>query len=240
MRFLTAEIVYRALQREAPEDLYPDGAPSAFFSTADQFATAKEFEALYSNLGRIYENIFPGSADELMSQWENTIFGFPQSQLPTLADAQARLLEKINRPRGINRARIEAIVESIVGPDVVFEIADWGCEEFAWFLDISELDINTNLNSGNGSPPGGQYDQGLNCRYLTSPPPGMNMDEWQSVRTEAYTYSVLIYDYVLSDPWGLFDERSALEAALKKVEPARSAHFIQDGLDSNDMLSGST
>ena len=73
-KFLSRDEVYRLLQRELPEGVYPDGAPSSYYSTADIDSVASVASTGYANLQRIYDNYWPQSADEFLSTWEITVF----------------------------------------------------------------------------------------------------------------------------------------------------------------------
>lgn len=225
-RFLTREEVYRLLQRELPDVAYPDGAPSAFYSTADMDATAGTIATAYDNQERIYANYFPHSADEKINDWEITAFGVLQDASLTLAERQDRVTAKIRSRKGLTKTDMLQTVQSVIGTDKIIEIVEWGCGDGGWILDVSLLDYSTILN-------------GIALIQATGPmlcemgPEdfGLTQAQWVEMQTEAYTYEVLIYGYTLTQ-----NEYDEIHAALNVAEPARSNHVITSGLDPADSL----
>lgn len=229
--FLTRQEIYRILQRELPDDCYADGAPSAFFTTADMASVAKTIATAYSNLERIYVNYFPQTADEKIGDWEVEVFGFVSDAVLTLQERRDRVVQKLlNRP-GITKADMERAVTGEIpslGPSG-FEIIEWGCGccgEGAWILDESELDVSTFLNGQNLVDAVGP---GL-CD--ASPADyGKTPAEWAEMQEEAYTFEVRIFNRVLTAA-----ERASLDARLTAAEPARSTHVITDNLTEDDRV----
>lgn len=216
--FLSREQIYRMLQRELPEKVYPDGAASAYFSTADNSAIAGVIETTYNNLQRIYNNYWPQLADERMSDWEFTVFGFNLDASLTLQERRDRVLAKFRSRRGITLPDMENVVRGILGPDVVFEIIEWGCNSGGWILDESLLDYSTYLNGANMVDATGDD-------VCHTGPLNFSPEEWEIHQEEAYTYEVLIYGYTLTAA-----ERAEIDRQLSIEEPARSRHIITDGL----------
>lgn len=226
--FLTRNDIYRMIQRELPRDAYPDGPPTAFYSTADSDATAAVFRSMYSNNERIYDNFFPQSADEKISDWEILVFGKNLDSSLSIAERQDRVIQKLRTRRRTTPQDIRATVASVIGTDKDFEVIEWGCGGGAWILDVSLLEISTILNGNNRL--------GLTGPDLcgkTAADFGLTEEEFLAMREEAYTYEVKIYSYTLTAA-----EREALDEALLEAEPARSKHIITDGLDPADKLSG--
>lgn len=229
--FLTQQDVYRILQREnPPDDVYPDGAPTAFFSTADQFSVAGRIGNAYANLESIYANYSPVTADKNLSDFEFMHFGYTLDSSLPLGDRRTRVLAKIRQRRRTTPDDLLKTVYTIVDASILVEIAEWGCGDAGWRLDISELDISTILNEFNGLEM-----VGPNLCQLDAGDYGLSPEEFARLQAEAYTYEVRIYGYTLTD-----DERFRLEQVLNEDEPARSAHIILDGLDPSDSLGGST
>lgn len=234
MMFLEHSALYRLLQREMPEDVYPDGAPSAFYHNADVDSVADGLTKAYANLQRVWINAFPGSADELIMEWEKTIMGDALDASATSDQRKTRYLERLRAARGISIPRIESVVRSVIGESVLFEVVENGCHDGAWVLDESELDISTILNGQNGMNIVPRPDN-MNCDYLTETPAGYTRQEWLDYRDDTYRYEVRIYDYTLTA-----DEESLLDRELDRFEPARSDHTIVDGLDPADAVEGDT
>jgi hypothetical protein len=229
--FLTTQQIYRIIQRELPPGkVYPDGPASAFFSTADSYATAKVFGDAYSNLQRIYDNYFPQYADELQPEWENLVLGKQLSDALTLQERRDRVVAKIRSRRRTTPEDIIATVHTIIDPSILVEIAEWGCITAGWELDESELDISTILNEFNNL-----NRVGPDLCTLDAADFGLTEEEFLRYKEQAYTYEIRVYGYTLSA-----EEREDIENAVLAAEPARSRHILLDGLDPNDSIGGST
>lgn len=227
-KFLSADEIYRILQRELPEGVYPDGPKDRFFSTAENYSVASGISDSQVNLTRIYDNYFPNSADEKIADWEITVFA---RNLPTslsLAERRDRIVTKMRSRKGIRKEDMIAIVKGVIGSDKQVEIAEWGCSSGGWMLNESQLNIETILN--------GQALVDVTGSVICEDSPsdhGKTQEEWDEMLEEAYTYEVLIYDYTLTEL-----ELIELEESLNEAEPARSNHVITDGLDPADALDG--
>lgn len=232
MMFLGHGELYRLLQRELPEDVFPDGAPAAFYSTADMSSVAETYAGVYSNLARVWANIFPENADELVLEHERTIMGDNLPASAAIEERKNRYLQRLRSDRGISKSRLESVVRSVIGEDVLFELVALGSADGSWMLGVSQLGISTILGGRNGLDVVPRPDN-LNCDYRTSPPAGYTMQEWLEYRDTVYRYEVRIYDYILTA-----DEEERLDRDLTKYEPARSDHTIVDGLDPADMIDG--
>jgi hypothetical protein len=227
--FLQESDIYRIIQRELPpDDVYPDGPATAFYSTADSFATAQVIRDAYESQQNIYENYFPNIAEDRLADFEFTYFGYFLDSALSVAERRARLLTQIRTLRRTTPQDMKDVVHTIISDSVVVEIIEWGNFSGGWFLDESQLDIETFLNGYSllnatgeeaGCSDGSDY--------------GIDAETWLLMREDAYTYEVRIYDYTLSST-----ERSQIDAALKKAEPARSRHIITDGLDGADTIDG--
>lgn len=237
--FLTAQQAYRLIQRELPEGVYPDGSPTGFYSTASVYSKAKVFESAYTNLSRIYDNMFPQTADEKQLDWELKAFGYYLDPALSLEDRRKLVINKLRARPGINRIAIEDIVRSVIGSDITFLVIDWNCAQAqtingtgVWMIGESQLGIDTYLGGARMADvtellyPGADF-----CN--NDPIFGKTDEEWAAMQEQAYTYEVLIFDYTLTAA-----QRAALDEALTRGEPARSAHVITDGQDLNDLPSG--
>jgi len=123
-KFLSRKEVYRLLQRESPEDVYPDGAPSAYYSTAEMDAVASGIADTYENMRLIYENNFPISATGRISDWEITAFGKRLPASLTLSERQDRVEQKVRARKGLTVSDMKDIVKSVIGTDKLVEIAE--------------------------------------------------------------------------------------------------------------------
>lgn len=224
-KFLSAQEIYRLLQRELPEGAYPDGPPSRYYSTADMYAVADGLASGYSNLKRIYDNYFPQTADEKMPEWEDAVFGSPLDASLPLQQRRDKVLLKLRNPFGITKLDIINVVKNIIGQDKIVEVREWGCADGGWMLDYSQLDISTFLNGEN------LVDAALSASC--NKPEFKTQEEWETAQEEAYTYEVLVYDYTLTA-----SEREEIDRQLDIEEPARSAHVITDNLPEVDMIEG--
>lgn len=146
-KFLTREELYRVLQRELPEGVYPDGAPAAFYSTADMDSIAGVLATLYSNLERIDANNFPQTADERIRDWVEKMFiGASFDSGVTLQDLRNRVIAKIRKQPKINLWEVLILVASYVPPGVYVQIVE-ECNNGhgVWALGESELGAETYL-----------------------------------------------------------------------------------------------
>lgn len=224
-KFLSRQEVYRVLQRELPEDVFPDGPPSAFFSTADMDSVAQAVASAYDNQERIYDNFFPATADEQIADWQITVFGHPLDSSLTLQEQRDAVLFKLRNRIGIKKSDMLALVKSFLPTGVTVRIKNWNCEEDAdgFILDVSLLDADSLLWGSSGLEFPGFVGGDLACQTPESL--GITAEEWATYQSQAYTYQVNVYDYTLSTA-----EREAIDAALTTEEPARSTHVIYDGL----------
>ncbi len=229
--FVTREQVYRLLQRELPEGVYPDGAPSAYYSTADMDSVAAVAATGYANLERIYDNNWPMTADERIAAWEIMAFGYNLPASLTLEERQDRVAEKIRSRKGLTIGDMIAVVKSVIGTDKLVDAIEWGCSSGGWMIGVSQLGIETYLNG---------YPSRLTVTgpFICEADPatyGYTEEQWQQMRTEAYTYQINVYGYTLTQA-----EYDTIDQSLSIAEPARSGHVIVSGLDPNDMLDGET
>lgn len=229
-KFLAREEIYRILQRELPEDVYSDGAPSAFFTTSDMDSVAKVIETQYTNLSRIYANYFPQTADEYILKWELKVFGKLLPAGLTLQERIDSILTRMRSKTSMSTPSMKAIVLSVIGSDKDVEIVSLQGKTYGWILDVSQLDINTYLNAWSGLEATGP----TLCKDSPSKY-GLTQAQWDDMRYYAYNYQVRIYSYTLSA-----DERAQINEQLNIYEPARSLHIILDGLDPSLHIYGRT
>lgn len=226
--FLTRQELYRLLQRELPEGVYPDGAPDKFYSTADMDAIADVAATGYANLSTIYDNYFPQTATEKLGDWEEFVLARRLDSSLTIQKRRERILAKLRSRRGITKQDMVDVVKGIIGLDKIVDISEWGCSTGGWLIGESQLGIETIFSGQNlVDATGADLCQRDPSEFGKTP------QEWLEMRTEAYTYQVNIYGYTLSNL-----ELTELNLALDSAEPARSGRVIVDGLDPNDILEG--
>lgn len=224
--FLTRDQIYRIIQRELPEDVYPDGPASGFYSTADSYATATIFGSAYQSASGIYDNYFPNFADDRQADFENLYLAQQLDASIPLQQRRDKVIAKIRSLRRTTEIDIKATVYTVIDTSIPVEIVPWGCGCAGWMLDVSQLDISTILNEFNNLNL-----VGPDLCTKDAADFGLTPDEFARYQKEAYFYEVRIYVYTLTT-----DQRNDLETALLAAEPARSQHQVLDGLDLNDMI----
>lgn len=223
--FLTQKTLYRLLQRELPEDVYPDsGRPDDFWSTSSIAAKAEVFKQLYDALETVYDNFWPQTADEEgIAQHEIARYGYlsTDSDLQTRRD---RVLAKVRALPSLSNIDLTAIVKAELPNSVVVELVGWNeflagsGEGGTWYLDESELGVDTYLGAygSHAFPPGTDVCQ------LDGSEIGLSPTEWAEYQAMAYTYEVRIYEYTPTA-----DELAAIERELTSAEESHSLHTIR-------------
>lgn len=222
--FLEQKTLYRLLQRELPEDVYPDsGRPEDFWSTASIAAKAEVLAQLYADLETVYDNYWPQTANEEgIALHEIAHYGVLSTNL-TLEQRQNRILAKMRALPSLSIPDLTDLVESELPPGTLVKLVPYnadlgGSEEGGtWYLGVSELGVDTYLGAygSHAFPPG--TDQ---CEFDGSEI-GLTPTEWAEYRANAYTYEVQIWDYTPTA-----DELAAIELSLTPAEPARSTHVV--------------
>lgn len=233
-KFLDQPEAYRLLQRENPPNVYPDGGPADFVSTAENDSVAKAVASVYTNMQRAWINQFVQLTDESIAKWETTVFGKTISGELSLQERRDRLLGKIRALPTISLWDVLVLVNSYVPAGVYVGIIEngslgEGSPSFpVWSLGMSELGVNTFLG-------------GISASRLTGPSAGavfgptwpfpltdgtyvdptLTEAEALEIRAQQYSYTVKIYGYTL--PADLLAE---LQLTLAEAEPARSTHDV--------------
>lgn len=234
--FLTQTQLYRLIQRELPVDAYPDGQPSAFFSTADSDATAKVYATAYTNLQRIYDNFFPQSADEKIDDWVKKMFiGNSFDVGITLQDKRDRIIAKIRKQPEITQWEILKLVASYLPAGKFVQVRENKCPTPLTLTEIYGMD------------PGYDYDfedlgidSSLWCDVVHDQGWKLGVDLLGDTtylskygylpiiipQIKAFGYQIRIFDYAVS---GLSYDQMVRE--VNSAEPARSLHFIKQNQD---------
>lgn len=229
--FLDATQVYRMYQRELPEGVYPDGAPSGFYSAASVYSKARLTESAYDNMERIYDNFFPQTADEKQSDWEIKVFGSTLDGALALVARRQKVIDKLRKKPGITIQDMIDIVQSVIGTSKDVAIGEWQNESGGWLIGVSELGVTTILSGARLSEVTAFTYPGVDLCHLTAADVGFTDAEWLQTKQDSYSYSVLIYSYTPTA-----DELSEIDFLLSLGEPARSTHEIQSGLDPADHI----
>jgi uncharacterized protein YmfQ (DUF2313 family) len=225
-KFLTREEIYRLLQRELPEGVYPDGSEDKFYSTADMASVADVVASGYDNAKKIYDNYFPRTADEKLADWEILAFGRALDKSLGLEVRRDRVEQKIRTRKGITKQDVLDTVRASLGTDKLVEIVELCNETGTWLLNFSELSINTILNNTNGVDV-----VGFGPCETDFASYGKTEEEWEQMRFEAYTYEIRVYGYYLTEV-----DLLTLDEQLKSAEPVRCNRIIVDGLNPETML----
>lgn len=226
-KFLTREEVFEMIGRELPEDVYAEGPATAFFTKADDGALSVVVESAYANLQKIYNNYFPQTSSERLTDWEIKVFGETQSSTLTSAERKSRILAQLQSALTMSIPSLIKIVKGVIGNDKEIEIVEWGCDEGSWFLDESMLDIETILSGSLTLI----FGQGMDPCTVTAEMLGVSQEDLDFTKQEAYTYEVRVFQYTMTT-----DERERLDKQLSIYEPARSGHVIVDGLTEDDEI----
>lgn len=220
-KFLSKSEIYNIIQRELPENTYATTRkPQEFYTTSDDDAVAKVFESIYQLSERIYDNYWPQSAVEKLSDWEVFVFGEVDDTNATIAERRDRILTKIRSRKGITVQDIIDIVYTVIGSDKNVEIIEKGCESGVWILGKSRLSRSTFL--GISSVQGGVTIPSDFDPCMQDPSEiGLTPEELKQLQDQAYSYEVRIIGYDATE-----QEREKLDFELTRFEPARSAHKI--------------
>lgn len=238
--FLGRDIIYRLLQRELPQNVYADGLPSAFFTTADMASVADVVATGYGNLQRIYDNYFPQYTVESIDQWVAKVFvGVSFDASVSLQDKRNRVIAKIRKQGNISLWEVLTLAVSFVPPGKYVQILENGSRQGAWHLGFSrlgkdtflaydfkfgDLDISDNdwcgfLSTFNGWRIG-RSKLGLNT-FLSR----LSYLQIIEPQLQAYGYKLRIFDYQVTGT-----SFAQLITQVNYTEPARSVHIIQQPL----------
>jgi hypothetical protein len=220
--FLTRAQIYRVLQRELPEDVYPDGAPSQYLSTAENDSIAGTLETVYSNMGAAYLDMFPMTTLNIEA-WEKKVFNEIYVGTLSLDDRRNRVLAFLRNEPDMSYWTIITTIASFLPAGSSVRVANRGRNSPTIVGQImgenSDLVWNRDWTAGDPAPAGVTVTDDIRNNYSSM----------LNVRTTAYTYDVTLYGTLITA-----ELMSAIDAMLTQIEPARSAHTIT--LISNDLL----
>lgn len=234
--FPTQHQIYRALQRELPDLVYPDGAPTAFFSTADMDAVAKVGASGYISASAIYDNYFPQTSDASIDDWVFKMFGFLFQAGIDLPTKRQRVIDKVRKIGSIDLFDVLTIVAKYV-PQGTYAQIKFACGAHAyWVLGVSLLGIDTILAGGQPGNIGITPDNIKNwCSFISTLHWRLGQDglgfntflsyiqytDLASFQANAFEYDIRIFDYTIPAV-----DLANMEIELQGGEPARSAHRI--------------
>lgn len=230
------------LQRELPEGVYPDGPPTAFFSTADMDSVAAVGASGYQSLQTIYNNYFPQSSTEKIDDWVIRMFGQLFDGNPSVQTKRDRVIAKIRSQPTLNRWQLLTTIVKYLPENVFCQVFhacgnEPGNQPF-WLLGVSLLGIDTILAAKSADQIGITPDNILNwCQFVSTLHWRLGQDglgdttflsyiSWQdlsSFQATAFQYEIRIYDYTMPDA-----DVSAMLAEITAAEPARSAHLFKN------------
>ena len=213
--FLTREQIYRLLQRESPPEVYADGAPNAYVTTADMDATAQVFASAYETMQSIWNNMFVVSADEQLDRWETNLLGSSSVGDLTVEQRRGVLLAFLRSQDNISYWTIMNAVMGFVPAGTFVEMrlrAPRGDPVIAQLKGSLSGEVwGPDWVAGDPAPAG----------VTVSDLIRNSETDLLYLRRHAYVYDVLIWGYEF-DP----GEEDRLDDLLSQIEPAHVGHTI--------------
>jgi hypothetical protein len=241
-KFVSRQELYRLLQRELPEELYPDGPASAFYSTADMDSVADVAATAYGNMERIYLNQWPQSADERIDDWVLKVFGYKFDESVTLDEKRSRVIAKLRHQPTIRLWEVLTIVASYVPEGTYVQVAEYSCGAASgWHLGESYLGYSTFLGFDHIFDKL-NVDSSKWCDIVSDGwrlgfsrlEEGTSLSEFEhkelfDIQAEAFGYQIRVFDYAVTG-----DSYTRMIQEVKAAEPARSFFNIAQNLDLTD------
>jgi len=220
--FLNRAKLYRILQREAPEDVYPDGAPNQYLSTADNDAIAGTLETCYSTMSSIYADMFPMTTNNIEA-WELKVFNETYIGTLSLEDRRNRILAFLRNQPDLSYWTIITTVAAMVPAGSAVRIINRGKNNPSVTAQImgdnADLVWNRDWTAGDPAPAGVTVTDDIRNNYSSM----------LTVRETAYSYDVILYGTAITT-----ELMNTIDAMLTQIEPARSAHTI--GIIATDLI----
>lgn len=214
-KFLTQEEVYRILQRELPEGIYPDGAPSQYLSTSENDSVAKCIGSVYTTMSSIADNLnLLTATEERMGAWETTVFGETLTTGLSLEDRRRLVIAKLRSSDDISVWQLTQTIAGVVKGDAYFEVRQRNTQNDTYGAQIKGANADEvwgpTWTSGDPAPSGVTVTDDVRNTEATL----------LTIRTHVYTYDVVIWNYWLD----ISLLTAQLDGLLTRLEPARSAH----------------
>lgn len=249
-KFLTRDELYRLIQRELPEGVYPDGPASGYYATADSDATAQILASIYASLERVYANFFPQDALEKLDAWEIKVFGRIVYGALTPAERREKIIQQLRERLDLSKWTVIAGILEFLPAGTIVQVLE-NCERFGdepnmcWKLAKSKLSHGSYLGCTERlllpnfdeycDPP--FYYWTLARSKLTNSTrlaptvaqagvTKLSSTYWHRNQFKAYFYFVNVFNYSLSA-----EELANIDGFLKSKAIARSAYLIQDNQD---------
>lgn len=243
-KFLSREEVYRLLQRELPEGVYADGAPSAYYTTADMDSVADVVATGYGNLQRIYDNYFPQLATvlEKLKDWEIKMFGYQLPDALTEQQRRDKVIAKVRKQPRIHKWEILTLIASFLPEGKYVQVVELCTDnQKSWSIGESLLGITTLLKFDENLAETLGIDVQKWCEFVstklhwrlsndglgdTTYLAEYSWTDIASIQKKAFGYEIRIFDYTFSAADFL-----QVDKEVTAAEPARSAHFWKQNQD---------
>jgi hypothetical protein len=213
--FLNREQIYRILQRELPEGIYPDGSPDQYVSTAENDSIAGTISGCYATMQEIYTDLFPQTANSL-EKWEAKIFGETSVGNLSITDRRNYLLSGLRSQANISYWTIITTIASILPLGCAVEVRNYSLHFQYKVTGIkgnnADLVWNDTWQAGDPAPEGVTVTDDIRNNYSSM----------VAVRAAAYRYDVVLYGTNITS-----ELVSLVESTLNNIEPARSTHTLK-------------
>jgi hypothetical protein len=260
MLFLDAPTLYRVIQRELPTGdpagrAYPDGSASAYFSTADSYATAQSLEDVYDSASGTYNQMFPASATYRIDDWVQAVFGLMFDSTVSLDTKRGRVLSKLQKIGSLSNWALLTLALTYVPvgtPVRIYHRCPSPGGDYGWQLGISLLGSNTYLGAKTPAQIGIPANVINNlatqwCPFISNLHWRLGADELgvetflssiayldlAAFQAQAFQYQIQIFNQ--GQPQLSSETIQALDMDLLANEPARSGHIIVQNLNAAAM-----
>jgi len=213
-KFLSRSEIFNVIQREMPDNVFPDGAPASFLSTADNDSVAGCVGTAYASLSSAHADLSLMTTSENIAKWEFSYLGL-QYEGEELESRRARILAKIRQNEDISLWQIQLVVASFI-PDTWIEI-----------IQRNQLDDETS-----SMVKGALADTVWGRTWTSGDPFPSGVTGLEIIRTdvEQMRYAqrqAFIYDiFVFTNETISAETLQKLDEALLAQEPARCRHTI--------------
>jgi len=215
-KFLSRDELYRILQRELPEDLYADGAPNQYLTTAENDSVAQVIASSYSTMEQVSLNNNILTTDVKIVDWEIMLFGETSTESLTLDERRDRVIAKLLTRNELSYWQVMLTCDAIIGRYGYVEVRQRNTKDNSYSILIkgtnSDLVWGPLWTAGDPAPAGVTVTDDLRN----------NQSDLYAVREEVYTYDVVVFSNYVN----INILASKLDSLLTYLEPARSAHTV--------------
>jgi len=241
--FLNTDQIYKLLNRELPPDAYPNTQSYPdYYSSSSIYAKAYVMNQLYCNMSKVYDNIFPQTANDQIDDWVQKCFGklFPGNT--TLTQKRNAVINKIRSKPNLTQWQLLTGVVGLLPPGTFAQI--WARNNVfpGWKLGEQALGTDTWLNGDHYDTLSGvdistwytfvanlQWRLGQGLLGTSSKLGKYAYADVMRRANNAFGYEVRIFGLSLST-----ELYQTIDEQLSQAEPARSAHLIRDNLNLSD------